>query len=194
MNGTKAKLRKLERYEIAMEQFQRWLVEFPDLLHALRTLQAHVDGESLNAGTSLGLEHCSINGLREQLRRSKRQADADARGSAKAGEVDVPASLQALSASATPGKWRSMREGNQFVDTSYLPTAKCVGASRIDGPKRPWNPHALITFGFKPEEYEKVRMTDADADFVCALVNWCRETIALSTQRGGASEMGVGNG
>lgn len=91
MNGTKAKLRKLERYEIAMEQFQRWLVEFPDLLHALRTLQAHVDGESLNAGTPLGLEHCSINGLREQLRRSKRQAAADTCGSAKAGERNVPA-------------------------------------------------------------------------------------------------------
>lgn len=115
---------------------------------------------------------------------------ADAVSQAKAGEVEFPDALRSLSQAATPGMWRSMRDGNQYLEASYMPTAKCVGASRIDGPKRPWNPHALIAFGFKPEEYEKVRMTDADADFVCALVNWCRETIALSTQRGDASEMG----
>lgn len=95
----------------------------------------------------------------------------------------VPPKLIDLSIAATPGAWHSMREGNQFIDTRYMPTMKCVGASRIDGPKRPWNPHALIAFGFKPEEYEKVRMTDADADFVCALVNWFRSLAAAEIGR-----------
>lgn len=130
---------------------------------------------------------------REQIEEGKRQwdevarilgadgdnVDAVIRAAKKSAErVSVPAGLAKLSAAATPGAWTSMREGNQYVDTSYMPTMKCVAASRIDGPKRPWNPHALIHFGFKPEEYEKVRMTDADADFVCALVNWFRSLSA----------------
>lgn len=113
---------------------------------------------------------------------------------AKAGEVNIPAELRTLSDAATPGMWRSMRDGNQYLETAYLPAAKYVGASRIDGPKRPWNPHTAIAFGIRAEAQETVRFTDADADFVCGLVNWCRETIALSTQRGDASEMGVANG
>ena len=52
-----------------------------------------------------------------------------------------------------------------------MPTAKGVGASRISGPVRPWNPHALLAFGFKPKEYETVRFIDADADLVAALRN-----------------------
>ena len=67
---------------------------------------------------------------------------------------------------ATKGPWVSMRDGNQYVNTRYLPTAQVVGASRVDGIVRPWNPHALIAFGFKPQEYETARFHDADADFI----------------------------
>ena len=91
--------------------------------------------------------------------------------------IQLPEHLVRLSNAATPGTWRSMRDGNQFLNTSYMPTATVVGASRIDGPKRPWNPHALIAFGFTPKEYETVRLKDADADFICALVNWVRSVI-----------------
>ncbi len=69
---------------------------------------------------------------------------------------------------ATPGPWHSSRDGNQFIETGYPPTAKLVGASRVLGVVRPWNPHALVAFGFKPSEYETVRLLDADADFVAA--------------------------
>lgn len=89
------------------------------------------------------------------------------------GEIDN--ALRILSDAATPGEWMAMRDGNQYLETRHLPSAKAVGASRIEGPKRPWNPHALLSFGFKPEEYETVRFIDADADFVCALVNAFRK-------------------
>lgn len=64
------------------------------------------------------------------------------------------------------GPWRSMRDGNQYIKTRYLPTAKVVAASRIDGLVRPWNPHAYVAFGFKPEEFETSRFLNADADFI----------------------------
>jgi hypothetical protein len=67
---------------------------------------------------------------------------------------------------ATPGPWLSLRDGNQRINTHYLPTAKLVGASRIVGPVRPWNPYAYIARGFTPEEFETVRFVDEDADFV----------------------------
>ncbi len=79
--------------------------------------------------------------------------------------------LRILLSEATPGPWRSMRDGNQYLDTKYMPTAKVVGASRLDGPKRPWNPHRLIAFGFTPDEYETARFTDADADLIASAVN-----------------------
>jgi len=78
------------------------------------------------------------------------------------------AEVEARANAATPGPWRSYRDGNQFIETGYPPAAKLVAASRVLGPVRPWNPSALITFGFKPEEYETVRFLDADADFVAA--------------------------
>lgn len=77
--------------------------------------------------------------------------------------------LQELLAKATPGEWRAMRDGNQFIDTKYNPTRTCVAASRIPELKRPWNPSALLAFGFKPEEYETSRFTDADADLIVAM-------------------------
>lgn len=83
-------------------------------------------------------------------------------------EIDALAKLEAK---ATPGPWASLRDGNQYVETNYIPTAKLVGASRISGVRRPWNPHALLAFGFRPEEYETVRFVDADADLVAALRN-----------------------
>jgi hypothetical protein len=77
--------------------------------------------------------------------------------------------LRALAEKATAGPWRSLRDGNQYVNTSYIPTANLVGASRIEGLVRPWNPHAYVAFGFKPAEFETVRFVDEDADYIAAL-------------------------
>jgi hypothetical protein len=52
-----------------------------------------------------------------------------------------------------------------------MPTAQLVGASRLSKLRRPWNPHAYIAFGFKPEEFETPRFTDADADYIAAAYN-----------------------
>ena len=79
--------------------------------------------------------------------------------------------LEALEKAATLGPWTSTRDGNQFIETDYLPTAKPVGASRLAGVKRPWNPYALISFGFRPTEYETARFKDADADLIAAVRN-----------------------
>lgn len=68
-------------------------------------------------------------------------------------------------AATTPGQWRSMNEGNQYLGTHYLPTAKLVGASRVDGLPRPWNPHAMVAF-MKLDPAEVSRFVDADADFI----------------------------
>ena len=78
------------------------------------------------------------------------------------------AEIAARCEAATPGSWRAMRDGNQYVETSYLPTAKCVAASYVDGLVRPWNPHAYVRFGVRPQEFETARFLDADADFIAA--------------------------
>lgn len=74
--------------------------------------------------------------------------------------------IEERAAKASPGPWRSMRDGNQYINTRYMPTARLVGASRVDGVVRPWNPHALLARGFTPDEYETARFLDADADFI----------------------------
>lgn len=67
---------------------------------------------------------------------------------------------------ATAGPWKSMRSGNQYLGaTKYLPTAKCVGTSRVEGLERPWNPYAMIGF-MKLDNAEESRFKDADADFI----------------------------
>ena len=71
-----------------------------------------------------------------------------------------------LDGEATPGPWRSMRDGNQCLGTRYMPTAKTVAASRIEELPRPWNPHAALAFGLKAEAHEVSRFKDADADFI----------------------------
>lgn len=83
-------------------------------------------------------------------------------------------------AAANPGRWQSMRDGNQYIRTGYMPTSQLVGASRIDGPVRPWNPHAYLAHGFKPAEFETVRFTDEVADLVAALVNAAPQLIAMA--------------
>ena len=67
---------------------------------------------------------------------------------------------------ATRGPWRSMRQGNQYIETNYMPTCKCVGASVVEGIKRPWKPYAAIRFGIKAEQHEEARFKDKDADFI----------------------------
>lgn len=59
------------------------------------------------------------------------------------------------------GPWRSMREGNQYLNDG----AEVVGASRVDGLDRPWNPRYVIA----PSDLEEVsRFRDDDADFIAA--------------------------
>lgn len=76
--------------------------------------------------------------------------------------------LLALAGKATRGPYRSMRDGNQYIDTRYMPTCKLVGASIVEGLVRPWNPHAMLSFGLKASEHEVVRFKDADADYIAA--------------------------
>ena len=63
---------------------------------------------------------------------------------------------------ASPRPWRAMREGNQYVGTEL------VGASRVEGLVRPWNPHASISQGVtaSAKQHETTRLLDEDADFV----------------------------
>jgi len=72
---------------------------------------------------------------------------------------------------ASPAPWRAMADGNQYIKTNYIPAAVVVAAARVDGLVRPWNPHALLAFGFKPEEYETARFLSDDADFIAAARN-----------------------
>jgi len=83
---------------------------------------------------------------------------------------DELSDIERLEKAATPGPWQSLRDGNQYVkvETDNLPSAELVGASRVDGLVRPWNPHALIALGFKPGEHETARFLDVDADFIAA--------------------------
>lgn len=80
------------------------------------------------------------------------------------------AELRAKALAATPGPWQSLRDGNQYVETSYMPCARGVArrASRVAPLVRPWNPHAYLAFGFKPKEFETARFLDADADYIAA--------------------------
>lgn len=80
------------------------------------------------------------------------------------------AEMRRLEKAATPGPWQSMRDGNQYIDP-LGPTAECVGASRLVPVVRPWNPYAYVRFGFKPDELEKPRFLDADADLIAAARN-----------------------
>lgn len=97
--------------------------------------------------------------------------------------VDV-GKLRALLAQATPGPWRSMRQGNQYLGTVYMPTAKLVGASVIEPIKRPWNPHAAIPFGITALQHEQARFTDGDADLIVEVINalpWLIDAYERST-------------
>lgn len=73
---------------------------------------------------------------------------------------------QKLSGAASPGPWKSMRNGNQYLNTTYLPTARVVATSVVQGLPRPWNPHRLLAFGLSAKDYETSRFLDEDADFI----------------------------
>jgi len=61
---------RLSLYRMHIDTFRQWLGhEFPMVDHVLATLKETVDGGSISAGTPSGMEFCTINGLREQLRR-----------------------------------------------------------------------------------------------------------------------------
>ena len=78
--------------------------------------------------------------------------------------------LTRLEKAATPRPWQAMREGNQYVDCKKI-TPTPVGASRVHGVQRPWNPYAAAQFGLTPEHHEAVRFKDDDADLVVTLCN-----------------------
>ena len=91
--------------------------------------------------------------------------------------------LRRLHEAATPGPWISLRDGNQYVETRYLPTARCVGASRINEVVRPWNPHAYVQFGFTPAEFETSRFLDIDADLIAAARNALPDLLDAADER-----------
>lgn len=89
--------------------------------------------------------------------------------------------LAELEGKATKAPWRSMRAGNQYVKTRYMPTAECVGASEINELPRPWNPHAMVSF-MKLDAAETSRFKDDDGDFLAALRNSAPALIALARE------------
>lgn len=76
--------------------------------------------------------------------------------------------IKARCEKATKGPWTALADGNQYLDTKYMPTAKCVASARVLGIQRPWNPHALLSFGFTPGEYETARFAEHDAAFIAS--------------------------
>lgn len=86
------------------------------------------------------------------------------------------AEIRERTENATPGPWRSMRDGNQYFDVELDPrTGKAtpypkgrgtlVGASIIPQLQRPWNPW-WVGDSTSPETQETARFKDADADFI----------------------------
>jgi hypothetical protein len=79
----------------------------------------------------------------------------------------------------TQAPWRSMNDGNQYVDVNYgekwtseLSSEKIVGASVVEGLPRAWNPWSVCP----PTELENVsRFKEGDAEFVAN----AREDIAF---------------
>lgn len=73
-------------------------------------------------------------------------------------------------AAASPGPWRAMRDGNQYVGVELdgrkgknviHPTGRgtLVGASRVEGLARPWNPW-WVGDSTAPETQETVRLAE----------------------------------
>lgn len=61
---------RADRYRAAVDDLDRWCgQEHPQARLISTHLFAHGEGDSLNAGTPVGEEPCTISGLREQLRR-----------------------------------------------------------------------------------------------------------------------------
>ena len=91
--------------------------------------------------------------------------------------IDTKAIKDALEA-ATPGPWRALEDGNQYVETDYMPTAKCVAAARVEGLPRPWNPHAYVAFGMPAEKHEESRFLSADAHLIANAPSWLSQLLA----------------
>lgn len=60
-----------------------------------------------------------------------------------------------------------MRDGNQYIKTERI-TPVLVGASRVEGLVRPWNPYSFFNGIHLTTEFETARFRDADADFIAA--------------------------
>jgi hypothetical protein len=82
-----------------------------------------------------------------------------------------------LANEATPGPWKSWREGNQYVDTGNAGKLELVGASNIPQLRRAYNPHKAAAFGADKCPSGTVRFRDADADYIAACNP--REILAL---------------
>lgn len=63
-------LETLDSYRINISEYERWLAEFPQVAHTLKSLRLTTEGHDfINAGTPCGEEVCNAPDLREQLRR-----------------------------------------------------------------------------------------------------------------------------
>ena len=60
----------LNRYRINISEYERWLAEFPQVTHTLKSLRLTTEGHDfINAGSPAADETCTTPRLREQLRR-----------------------------------------------------------------------------------------------------------------------------
>lgn len=76
--------------------------------------------------------------------------------------------LERLDAAATDAPWRSMEDGNQYLECSYTP--RLVRAATIPELPRPWNPHAMVAF-MKLDAAEVSRFKSNDAALIAAARN-----------------------
>ena len=98
------------RFRVHIEDYQRWLREYPEVAQVLKSLRAEVlGGEPVNAGAPVGDEVCTIGGLRTQLLRMQQTRPAVHVGERIIPDASNLSLLNALKASqhACDAAWRA---------------------------------------------------------------------------------------
>ena len=86
--------------------------------------------------------------------------------------TDTKEDIRKALAAATPGPWRSMRNGNQRI-AEKDGRLQHVGASTVTGLPRAWNPAGIVA-----DDPSVSRFTDADADLIASAPQWLAELLA----------------